>query len=144
MNTLNHALLENDPCTIAPPMTLNDDSALVQQSKMISSENAADPSLHCPPKIQLNRIVTSEKRYPNFNRTKKQRIRAKREKFFIENHNSYIYIYFFDTLLHINSTMFQDVRNNSSNFSIFYYKSKYIYIYTSRFLNLDQFSITEG
>lgn len=69
MNTLNQALLENDPGTIAPPMTLNDESALVQQSKMIPSENAADPGLHCRPKIQLNRIVTSG--YPNFNRIKK-------------------------------------------------------------------------
>ena len=53
MDTVHQISIDRDPGTMATPVTLDDDSALVQQPEMASSENAADPGLHCRAKIQL-------------------------------------------------------------------------------------------
>ena len=53
MDTVHQISIDRDPGTMATPVTLDDDSALVQQPEMVSSENAADPGLRCRAKIQL-------------------------------------------------------------------------------------------
>ncbi|KOX68248.1 Vitellogenin, partial [Melipona quadrifasciata] len=74
--------IDRDPGTMAAPVTLDDDGALVQQPEMVSSENAADPGLHCRAEIQLKgrgvrRIVSRL----SFHRMNEQwRMRVQREK----------------------------------------------------------------
>lgn len=64
MDTVHQISIDRDPGTVATPVTLDDDSALVQQPEMVSRENAADPGLHCRDKIQskvhnkVSRIVS--------------------------------------------------------------------------------------